>query len=169
MRILLFMLLAFAASCQANDITVTFNPSTLSGAPGDVLDFFGTLTNDDLFSLDIDSDSFTLAGFPAGSLDDSPFLNNAPTSLAAGATTPSFEFFTVTIPLNQGSGSFDGTFTVVGGPTSNGGGQDNLGAGTFTVTVSATPEPGTWLMLLAGGLLLPVRRYLPNWRSMKSR
>ncbi|HEY3840671.1 MAG TPA: PEP-CTERM sorting domain-containing protein [Bryobacteraceae bacterium] len=168
MRILLFILLAFAATCQANDITVTFNPATLSGTPGSVLDFFGTLTNDDLFSLDIDSDSFTLAGFPTG-VDDSPFLNNAPSSLGAGATTLPFEFFTVTIPLNQAPGTYNGSFTVIGGPSSNGGGQDNLGAGTFAVTVSGVPEPGTWLMLLAAGLLVPARRYFPNWRSMKSR
>jgi hypothetical protein len=169
MRILLFIVLAFATVCHASEITVTINPATLSGSPGAILDFFGTLTNNDAFSNDIDSDSFTLAGFPGGSLDDSPFLANAPASVGPGVTTASFEFFTVTIPLNQGSGTYNGTFTVVGGPTSNGGGQNNLGTGTFSVTVTGTPEPGTWLLLSAGAILLPARRYLANWRSMKSR
>jgi hypothetical protein len=72
--ILWLITLAFAAVGHASDITVTINPATLSGPPGSVLDFFGTLTNNDAFSNDINSDSFTITGIPWSSIDDYRFL-----------------------------------------------------------------------------------------------
>ncbi len=84
MRALLISFLGLTALCSATPLfTVTFTPNTISGNPGDVIPFSGTLLNNTSSTLFINSYSFTFA--IAGALDDSPFLINAPTSLAASS------------------------------------------------------------------------------------
>ncbi len=160
MRALLISFLGLTALCSATPLfTVTFTPNTISGNPGDVIPFSGTLLNNTSSTLFINSDSFTFA--IAGALDDSPFLINAPISLAGNASSGSFVFLDVTIPQGQAGGAYDGVFTVLGGP--DGGALNNLGSAAFHVTVDVvTPEPAS-IVLLGLGLatLLFCRRMLP--------
>ncbi|HEY4363782.1 MAG TPA: PEP-CTERM sorting domain-containing protein [Bryobacteraceae bacterium] len=161
MRALLTLLFSVAV-CQATPtFTVTFSPSTVSGPPGSVLGFTGTLLNNTASTVFINNDSFTLAGgIP---LDDSPFFGNAPFSLGPNASSGPFLFFNVTIPALQAPNDYAGTFDVIGGADGNA--QDNLGEGVFTVTVSSVPEPAPGLLVAAGlGAFLLLRRRL-LWRA----
>jgi hypothetical protein len=157
MRTILLTIIGLATICRADTMfTVTFTPDTLSGNPGDVLQFLGTLLNNTTDTVFINSDSFTFG--INGAVDDSPFLNNAPISLGpSGSSGPAFEFFDVTIPLGQLAGTYDGVFTVLGGPDGGAGtAQDNLGSANFHVDVTnPVPEPGS-LLLLATGLAVLV-------------
>jgi hypothetical protein len=158
MRKLLTIFFGLAIGCQASSVfSVTFTPATLSGLPGDVLSFSGTLTNNDLVNTQfINSDSFALAGF---TVDTTPFLIFAPISLGPGATTALFQFLTVTIPNNQTPGTYTGTFTAIGGLDGGlGTAQDSLGTGSFTVDVSSAPEPSTLALLLGGAVLIAGKR-----------
>jgi hypothetical protein len=140
--LILTLALGLTTLCRADVLTITFDEATLAGAPGDELDFTGTLTNNTADTVFINSDSFT---FAIAGLDDSPFLNNAPISLDPGESSTPFELFDVVIPSGTPNGSYAGAFTVVGG--SDGNAQDNLTTSSFSVT--ATPEPSTIFTLLA--------------------
>jgi|SRR5579872_4770444 len=146
MRNLLITFFGLAMACQATAVmTVTFSPMIVTGAPGQTVGIFGTLTNNAGTTQFINGDTFNLTGLSGA--DDSPFLNNAPFSLGPGATSASFQFLAETIPTAP-VGLYNGTFTVTGGADSNA--QDNLGTGNFGVNV--IPEPST--MLLLGGALI---------------
>jgi hypothetical protein len=152
MRTFLFAILfGLATLCQADTLTINLTESTLSGGPGDELDFTGTLTNNTSDTVFINSDSFTFA-IP-GALDDSPFLNNAPFWLDPNETSTSFELFDVVIPAGTANGTYPGALTVLGGVDGNA--MDNLGAVAFEVV--ATPEPG-FLPVLAAGLAYLIYR-----------
>lgn len=158
MRTLLTIFFGVALSCQASTVfTVTIN-SPVSGLPGDVITVQGSLLNNDSVNTQyINSDSFVVA--PGFTLDDSPFLSNAPLFLGPGGSTALFDFFTLTISPSQSPGLYSGTFTVVGGADGGAGtAEDNLGTGAFTVNVLGTPEPSTVGMLLGGAALLIARR-----------
>ncbi len=156
MRALLIALAGFAAAAQADPVlTVTINPSSQVGGGGQVLPYFGTLHNNTTDTVFINSDSFVFD--IAGALDDSPFLNNAPISINANFTTPSFEFFTITVPGGTSPGTYNGQFTVVGGPDSNA--MNNLGEASFSVTV---PEPSTLSGAAFLACALALRRRLPR-------
>jgi hypothetical protein len=149
MRSLFSIFFGLAALCHATStFTLTFAPDTLSGNPGDTLQFFGSLTNNTSSTVFINNDSFTFAIM--GAADDSPFLTFAPLSLGPNATSGSFEFIDVTIPLAQATGTYDGTFTVIGGADDTA--QNNLGTGAFHVLVNAAavPEPGPMLLVGIG-------------------
>jgi hypothetical protein len=163
MRALLTVFFGLVMGCQASSVfTVTFSPSIDSGAPGSTFSFQGTILNNTANTEFINSDSFALAGIPPSGIDDSPFLNNAPLSLGPNASTGSFIFLKVTIPNNQASADYAGTFDIIGGQDGgNGTANDFLGEGTFTarVTPPSTPEPATILLAVAGLLaLILVRR-----------
>jgi hypothetical protein len=75
---------------------------------------------------------------------------NAPISVAGDTTSSDFVMFTVNIPLGQSPGPYDGSFTILGGPTADDPGgmdRDSLGSGSFEVDVNGSaPEPATiWL------------------------
>ena len=161
MRLLLISLFSFASLCRATTIlTVSFSPDTVSANPGQTVSFFGSLTNTQNSTVDINFDSFTF-DIP-GALDDSPFLNDAPLSLAPNTTSSVFEFFQITIPSGLSAGTFNGAFTIIGGVDANA--SENLGTGLFhvnTVASSETPEPHMFpvLAFLSVGLFLTRRRW----------
>jgi hypothetical protein len=158
MRLFFFMFLGMAMLCQATTtFTVAFTPDTLTGNPGDMISFSGTLLNNTSNTVFINSDSFTFA--IAGAADDTPFLNHAPSSLGPNASSTPFMFLTVTIPNGQAAGIYDGSFTVLGG--ADGAAQNNLGSGAFHLTVDVvTPEPSTISLLAIGVAVLLCRRVI---------
>ena|ERR1039457_4291144 len=159
----LLLMLLCAIPVHADMITVNFTQPTLIGVAGDTLTFGGTLLNtgSDVY---INGVSITIAGFDPSALDSSPFLLNAPVTMAGGDFVGPFDFFTVMIPTGFADGSYDGTLTVQGGAGS--GDDATLGSATFTAQVgpvaAPVPEPSTLLLLgssLAGlGIVSRLRR-----------
>jgi hypothetical protein len=98
----------------------------------------------------LNSDSTTV-DYPL-TLDDTPFFNNFPLSLAPGGSFTGV-LFDITVPDYADIGTtYNGYFEIDGGPDSST--LDYLASTTFTVT--ATPEPGTVILLLAGFAVLAV-------------
>jgi len=135
-------------------ILVTFDQNPISMGPGDTATFTGELRNTGLTTLFLNGDSLNLAGSGL-TFDDTPFLINAPFTLAPGDVTASFEFFTVTSDNLTPVGTYNGAFSVLGGLD---GSATNELSGTpppaFQVNVanvvpSAVPEPGD-IALLSG-------------------
>ena len=145
------------AVASADTITITLDSPTLSGSPGDTLQFFGTLTNTTADTVFLNDVNFNLASIPLGSIDSSPFFTNAPLSLDAagsldgGFTSGDIELFDIPIPDPFTPGNYSGTFQVLGG--ADGGSQDIVGTADFTVQVlgpvSGVPEPGSLGLMAA--------------------
>jgi hypothetical protein len=136
-------------SATAQDIGIILSQSTLSGAGGTTLTFDATLTNLSTSTIFLNGDSFTTVS-PSLTVSDNPFLNNAPLSLAAGASSGPFALFTVTLAPGLAPGVYSlNNFTILGGLT--GVNFNIVGSTNFTV-VSVVPEPAT-LVLVGTGLL----------------
>jgi hypothetical protein len=132
------------------------NPVQFFVPGGPIVHFVGTvsapLTNTaDVF---LTGDSANV-DFPL-SLDDSPFFNKTTFTLSPGQSFTG-DFFDVTTPGIAVPGvTYNGFFEVDGGANGNAG--DPLASVTFTMT--ASPEPGTLILLLSGipVLVLALRR-----------
>jgi hypothetical protein len=150
-------LLSFAASVPAMGTALNINLDhvTMTGADATAVEFFGTITNTTASTIYLNGDSYTIVGLPSGAMDDSPFLADAPLTLAGGTSTLDIGLFTIDIPNGFATGLYNGSsFNILGG--TGGSGDQNLeGTATFNVNVqngAATPEPSTFL-LSSGGLL----------------
>lgn len=163
MRVLIPLLLAAAAASHAS-VLVTFTPATLIGTPGDVLHLSGSLTNNDpVNTVFLNNDGIT---FPFA-VDDTPFFTNAPIFLLGSQSSGPFIFLDIAIPKAQGLGTYDGVFTLGGGPNDNS--ADILGQASFHVTVNSpatvAPEPVPALLVglgLAGACFGRRRRLSPG-------
>ncbi|MGA2419082.1 MAG: PEP-CTERM sorting domain-containing protein [Candidatus Acidiferrum sp.] len=106
---------------------------------------------------DSSTDSFSV------SVDDTPFLLNAPLFLGPSAGSGPFALFNVDLAANLALGMYTGSFSILGG-ADGGSGTDffDLADANFSVDVTkpaVTPEPGTLLLLSASlCLLIPRRR-----------
>jgi hypothetical protein len=132
------------AAARADDITITLDDPTQIGSPGETLEFFGTITNTSAATLYLNSDSITLDGLSLGLIDQ--FFNNVPIFLGAGDSSGDVELFDVTVsnPLVDPSGTYDGSYELIGGL--DGEAQDDVGSTNFSVTT--VPEPSTIYLLL---------------------
>jgi hypothetical protein len=118
--------------------------------PGGVFTFSATVTNTGTSTVFLNSDSSNVDS-PA-TLDDSPFFNNWPLSLAPGVPYTG-ELFTVTAPAwGLGSNFYAGSFTLLGG--ADNGALDSLATVNFDIQV--TPEPANFLLFGTGVLTLGV-------------
>jgi len=147
--ILGLMAIAFlSAAAHADSIDITLMQSSQSGLAGTSVTFDATITNMTGGTIFLNGDSATTSTSFL-TVNDNPFLNNAPLSLAAGASSGPFALFSVFIAPGTPSGNYSfNTFSISGG-TSNVA-FNTVGSAQFNVAV--TPEPGT-LVLLASGLL----------------
>jgi len=82
-------------------------------------------------------------------LDDAPFFLNAPLTMAPGATFTGV-LFTVAISPAASPGSYDGSFTILGGSTPFDQFRLNDPAAAFTVNVVTVPEPASMLLFSTG-------------------
>jgi hypothetical protein len=169
MRIYTFILAALLVAgvpLGANTVFIALDVSTVTLTPGQTFTFTGAVTNDDQSTVDLNNIDITFDG-SLFQVDVSPFFSGPPT-VAAGASTPSFPLFSVTVDLSYTAppGIQTGTLTILGGveigntydPTV----QDFLGSAPFNVNV-VSPEPSTFAMMtpaiLAGiGFLLHKRK-----------
>lgn len=148
-----------AAQAQTSAaLTFTLTPMAQTGAPGSTLFFTGMLSNPSLTStVFLNGDSVTFnAPVPGLTLNDAPFLSNAPAALGpviSGSNTYSGGFFNVALGSSAAPGTYFGTFLVLGG--ANGSAQDTLASSSFTVIVGApspVPEPSSFALFAVAGL-----------------
>jgi hypothetical protein len=148
---ILFMLTSVAVS-RADSLSVTSpDPSQTVVQGTTVVTFDETITNPSADTLFLNSDG-ALTDSTLVSVDDSPFLTNAPFFLDALSSSGSFALFNVDLPANLAPGLYTGTFSIFGGTDT--GASDDLADVNFSVTVSSpvasTPEPQGILLLVSG-------------------
>ena len=146
----LIALTALAVAGSQTDINITFDNAAQSGMAESTLQFFGTITNMGSTPVFLNGDSLNLAGGSDFTTNDL-FYTNVPVSVAAGGSSGDIELFDVTVasPFVDTLTTYNGTYTLLGGV--DGGAQDLLAEGAFSVNV--TPEPG-YFALLGIGLVL---------------
>lgn len=147
------LILMGSAVLHADPVTITINNTPLSGVAGATLTFDATMTNTTDGLLNLVGDDFGLtAPFTIANVNDSAFLLSWPLTLAPGASFGSAALFDITIPLGTAPGIYGGTFSLFGGPGDLD--QNLLGTATFEVdvtkTTTATPEPGTFALMMLG-------------------
>ncbi len=154
--------LLIAGCARADEITINLDAPLQNGSAGDLLTFMGTITNNDVVTIDLNSVNISIPGMFVA--DETQFIFGPPT-VAGGQTTFDFTLFTVTVdnPYNDPSGVVTGTATVLGNVETGGVydpiAADFLGDTTFSVnvtggTVGSVPEVSTiWMLLPALGFL----------------
>lgn len=142
---------------EAAPITVDLVPSTLTGAPGGILTFNGTLTNSSSSTVFLNSAGINITGpFSPSDLSTLPFFFNAPFFLDPGAATPAIDLFTVQLPVGLPAGPYLGQFTIQGGSDELA--LDVVGDVRFTAEAAAdVPEPATFSLLAAAAILRILR------------
>jgi len=158
MKNCLVLCLSVAICCamaRADVVDIAFDHSSQIGPPGDILKFFGTLTNTSSDTVFLNSDSLNLSGFPLSSITD--LFANTPLLLAGGASSGDIELFDVAIPNAFPSSSNPGNYALLGGGMSD---LNIVGAADFTVHVegiySVTEPSFRGLLALALALLATV-------------
>ena len=152
---------------QASTLFVTLTPSTLTGAPGDLLQFSGTITNTTNATVFLNADGFNLTGLDSSAIDDTPFFVNAPLFLDPNASTANIGLINISIPLGFTLGNYGGTFQIFGGATADD--QTLIGSVDFTAQVQAAsgvPEPSSFSLLALSGTLLTLGYYRKKRRQL---
>jgi hypothetical protein len=149
----LALLAALPGTAHADNVTLSLAP--VSAAPGTTVTVDGTIASIGSTTFFLNNEDFTLGSSFFLNGDTTDFFLNAPLSLDGGTNTGTIALFTFDIANGTPAGTYAGNFLdVIGGPGAN---DQNLLASTeFAVTVTpvtATPEPGS-LVLIATGLLL---------------
>jgi hypothetical protein len=154
LNILILAALA-TAGARADIVNVVFDNPDQTGHPGDILRFFGTITYTGTDPVFLNGDPMTLAGLSLATTD--LFFSNVPVSLDGASPSRDIELFDVTVsnPLLDAPGLYQGTYNLLGGV--DGDAEGILTSADFSVTTvpsetSTVPEPGSCLLL--GTMLL---------------
>ena len=154
--ILISLIFAIVSAGTARaDAVLTFTPNTLQITPGGTVEFDGTLANTGTTAIYLNNDVFSFLS-PDLTIDDSPFIFEGPSSLAAGDSFTG-AFIDVTADAATLSGSYSGTYTIQGG--ADGDTFDDIATADFTLdagSTSITPEPNPFLFLATGIMILAV-------------
>lgn len=151
-RLALFAALTFTAA--AAPITLTFDNSIISGAPGAILLVSASATNTTAILQNLNGINFNLdLPFLSPDIDDSYFLTQWPLALQPNEVLASTPLFAVTIPLAASQGQYAISVNILGGPDPS---DQNILNDVATLTVDVTPTAGipepTTLALTFGAL-----------------
>src|SRR5882757_5734379 len=116
--LMLALILALPITAFGDTVNIVLSPGSLSGNPGDTVNFFGTLTNT-TFSVLFLNNAQISGLLPSFTGDITPFLSNTPASLAGNQVVTNVGLFDITIPLSIAAGPYVGTFSIFGGPDEN--------------------------------------------------
>lgn len=148
------------AICQASPITVDLTSTVLQSSGGSTVTFSGVLSNSASSAIFLNSAGINLAGpFNTADEDLAPFFTNAPLFLNASASIPVIDLFTPHLPSPFATGSYSGTFTILGGVDANA--MDLVGSAGFAVQVvnaTAVPEPAPGALIAFSGVVLLIAR-----------
>lgn len=150
--------LLFAAVPQTRaSLLIQFVAPDQTASDGGNLVFTATISNGGVDTVYLNSSSVNLVG--NSFFINDMFISNAPISIDAGDSVSGIDLFDITLsfPFTDPYGLYSGTYAIFGGIDANA--TDLIGFADFTVTAT-TPEPSTFAMLAAPGLLfLAARRY----------
>ena len=141
------------------DVVLTPTIFTAPSKVQSVITYQATFTNNFTFDLYLNGDFASVDS--SLSLDDALFQDyfvfpTTPPVLLAGATSGPIDIFTVNVPSNTPSGSYQGVFTFIGGPGLNTNDVENLqelATNRFTVQ-NVVPEPGVVPVLVGFGVIV---------------
>ena len=145
-----------AATALGDSISAQLVESSLTGAPGDTLAYFVTLTNPSLTDTIYLNSIGSTASSALLDIDTSPFDINAPFFLNPGDSSGPFELFDVTIDPSATAGGYVGSIVSILGGADDGQftAFDDLADISFDVQVTGgatpAPEPSAVLLMLAG-------------------
>jgi hypothetical protein len=151
--------LLLTCSLRADTLTISLDSFALTGSPGSLLTFTGTVLNNSGAEVFLNGAGGNLS-YSELTLDVSPFLTFSPLSLLDGQSYigPLFSVAVSSIAL---SGDYPGTFTIQGGADSVT--FDTVGTQDFQVSVSSVssvPEPASGLLLgFTLAVMIPVLVY----------
>lgn len=153
---LVFALVVHSTPAFADTLNLSLTNSTQSGAPGDILSFYASVSTPsyNTSAIFLNSDSFTLSA-PGAIVDDSEFLFTFPLSLDPNSSFTG-ELFTVTLPSDLLPGAYSGYFEILGG--SNPSALNTIAAVDFQVD-RPVPEPASWLLVATGVAFLGSARW----------
>lgn len=150
--------LVFLASSSARADSVTLTLSAVSGGSGGTITIDGTITNGTSSTVYLNGEDFSFGSSAFLNGDITDFLLNAPLSLAADSNSGVIPLFTFEIASGTAVGVYTGNFLDIIGGTDPSDFTDVLASSPFSVNVTATPEPTTFIFLVTGLLALVILR-----------
>jgi hypothetical protein len=151
----IFFGILLSLSTRADGLTLSLS-TVVSGSPGANITVDGTITNDGADTVYLNSEDFTLGSSSFLNGDVTDFFLNAPLSLNPGTGSGLIALFTFDTAAGTSRGTYSGNFLDIIGGADPSDFTDVLASAEFPVSVTATPEPGTPLLLFSGLLMLAV-------------
>jgi hypothetical protein len=144
---LLFCVCAFLlpGRCSADEVNVNIVDSSQTAAPGQTVDFTGTINNAIEDTADF---TFSFSGFDSSDLTPESLLSS-PFLIGEGDVTSTIDLFSVTLSSTIGPGTYPVDFLLQGVGVDP---PDETRAEDGEVMITVTPEPST-LCLMATGLI----------------
>jgi hypothetical protein len=143
-----FLVLTLLTSngASAEPLTLTINPTTLTGAPGGVVTFMGRITNTTGVTLNATDLFLNFSGFDPIVLTPIQILGTPDFTLPNNTFSPVVSLFSVTLAPGTPAGTY--TFDVFLQDINNN--LSNAVSVSVTVGAAAVPEPATLLLLITG-------------------
>jgi hypothetical protein len=150
----LFLVCLGSPVLRADTLSASLVNAALTGTAGSSITFQANVSNPSGTDTFLNGDSSITSSILV-SVNDTPFILNAPVSLGSGGIAGPFDIFTVVLDPSIAAGIYTGTFSILGG--ADGASSNDLADLNFTVNVTpstSVPEPGTLQMVLVGAFLV---------------